>query len=298
MAEFNSNENPCSIAAREHDPLVEDVLVRIYDHSNDDYFSETPFRSTAYGMVLVTKGSLKIKINFVEHQFQYRDIICVLPGNVYEIPKQMRHSVICLFFHKEYLMRRGIFLNIAEAFHLSPGEGSFRFGLSRNEYTDIRRDMIALHNRMGYPDETPHIKDIIHNSFLSVIYDVFLVIEDRVTFPTRVIDSAAELTHRFITLVSDRFRIEKRVAYYANCLRITPRHLSQVVKQTTGKTAGEVIDDFVIREAKLLLVRHVMNISEIADSLKFNDSSFFGKFFKKHTGVSPLAFKQTHHVAI
>ena len=80
------------------------------------------------------------------------------------------------------------------------------------------------------------------------------------------------------------------MAYYAGKMFLTPKHLSTVVKEVSGKTAGEWIDSLVILEAKALLKSSEQSIQEIADELHFANQSFFGKYFKHHTGMSPKEY--------
>lgn len=100
-----------------------------------------------------------------------------------------------------------------------------------------------------------------------------------------------ELLSDFVDLLEKNFRQERSVNYYANNLYVTPKHLSSVLKEMSGKTAGEWIDHRVIIEAKLLLRTTGMNIQEISQTLNFANQSFFGKYFKHLTGISPREFR-------
>ena len=82
------------------------------------------------------------------------------------------------------------------------------------------------------------------------------------------------------------------MGFYARQLNITPKYLSSVVKEVSGKTAARWIDESVILEAKTLLKYSGMSIQEIAYSLNFSTQSFFGKYFKQHTGTSPSRYKR------
>ena len=82
------------------------------------------------------------------------------------------------------------------------------------------------------------------------------------------------------------------VKFYARRLNITPKYLSTVSKDVSGKTAARWIDEAVILEAKSLLRYSGMSIQEIAYHLNFSTQSFFGKYFKQHTGYSPSRFKR------
>jgi AraC-like DNA-binding protein len=78
---------------------------------------------------------------------------------------------------------------------------------------------------------------------------------------------------------------------YAGRLFVSPNHLNAVSKEILGRSAGEVIRDRVILEAKRLMVNPELSISEIAYRLNFSDNSYFSKFFSKYAGVSPAEFR-------
>ena len=137
----------------------------------------------------------------------------------------------------------------------------------------------------------PYRNDIIRNSFIEILYDLMLSNNNRDHIEPSKRDSKLELTTNFLNLLSENFKTERQVIFYASKLYITPRHLSQVVKAVTGKTAGELIDDIVIGEAKILLANHLHNISGVAEALNFSNSSFFGKYFKKNAGISPSVYR-------
>lgn len=95
----------------------------------------------------------------------------------------------------------------------------------------------------------------------------------------------------FMNLLEEHCRRERNVSFYAEQLNITPKYFSSAIKQVSGKTAARWIDDAVIMEAKTMLKFSGMSIQEIAYRLNFSTQSFFGKYFKQHTGVSPSRYK-------
>ena len=99
------------------------------------------------------------------------------------------------------------------------------------------------------------------------------------------------LFKQFINLVSQHHRKERRVDFYAEQLFLSPKHFSTVIKKVSGKTAGQWIDEYVILEAKTLLKYSSMSIQEVAYYMNFPNPSFFGKYFKQHTGMSPSDYK-------
>src|SRR3546814_314960 len=83
---------------------------------------------------------------------------------------------------------------------------------------------------------------------------------------------------------------------YAALLYITPNHLNAICSDLLGQSAGTVIRDRVILEAKRLLVNPELPIAAIADMLNFKDNSYFTKFFKKYTGGTPETFRKSMHM--
>ena len=102
-----------------------------------------------------------------------------------------------------------------------------------------------------------------------------------------------ELFEKFMREVSANYKIDRSVTFYANKLCLTPKHLSGVVKEVSGKTAGEWIDNFVILEARALLKSSEMSVQEIAEYLHFANQSFFGKYFKHYVGMSPKEYRRS-----
>lgn len=92
-------------------------------------------------------------------------------------------------------------------------------------------------------------------------------------------------------LLEENFKRERAVAFYAGKLFVTPKHLSAVLKEVSDKTAGEWIDQRVILEAKVLLRSTGLNIQEISAMLNFANQSFFGKYFRHLTGMSPRDYR-------
>ena len=96
---------------------------------------------------------------------------------------------------------------------------------------------------------------------------------------------------RFFQLVEENYQKNLTVAQYADKLAITPNHLTQTVNRLTGKTSSQIIKAKQILEIKRLLVHSNLGVSEIANQLNFPDQSYFTKFFKRETGISPLQYR-------
>ena len=112
--------------------------------------------------------------------------------------------------------------------------------------------------------------------------------------------AASRTTTLFIELLERQFPIEnisqllklKTPSDYAKVLSVHVNHLNRVLKETTGKTTGEIIGSRIFQEAKILLSQTQWNISEIAFTLGFEEVAHFSNFFKKHGQQSPQHFRE------
>ena len=113
------------------------------------------------------------------------------------------------------------------------------------------------------------------------------------SYKDEIISNQGRMSDQFLLLAQQNFREQRFLDFYAGLLKVTPKHLSRTVKKQTGFTAVEWIERFVILEAKVLLKSSNLNIQQISDELNFPSQSFFGKYFKKLTGMSPKEFRNS-----
>lgn len=112
------------------------------------------------------------------------------------------------------------------------------------------------------------------------------------TEATRPATTQQALLRRFLQLIENHYIDQRTVQEYADLLAVTANYLSQTVKQVSGKNALTFIADRLVTEARSLIQYTDFEIAEIAYQLNFSDPANFGKFFKKHTGLSPSAFRK------
>ena len=93
-------------------------------------------------------------------------------------------------------------------------------------------------------------------------------------------------------LVHLNYTQHRSLSFYAEQLYITPKYLTLLVKEATGRSATQWINDFVITEAKNLLRFSGKNVQQVAYALNFSNQSAFGKYFKHLTGISPTAYQK------
>ena len=137
-------------------------------------------------------------------------------------------------------------------------------------------------------------KELHKSSIIQTLFTAFYILSDinqRRELHTKQ-GRCEVIFEQFTQLLQEHHKRERNVGFYAEQMSITPKYLSSVIKDISGKTAARWIDEYVILEAKTLLKYSGMSIQEIANALNFSTQSFFGKYFKQHTGYSPSRFKR------
>jgi AraC family transcriptional regulator, transcriptional activator of pobA len=96
----------------------------------------------------------------------------------------------------------------------------------------------------------------------------------------------------FLKLIEENYQKNLSITEYAKMLAVSPNHLTQLVKQITGKTSLELLQEKLIVETKRLLIHTNLTVSEISDMMNFDDQSYFTKYFKNKTGITPLQYRK------
>lgn len=253
---------------------------------------ETPIRLEAMLVVLCLKGEISATVDLKQRVMTPPSIMALRPGhmiNNLHVSEDFDGFFVLAGMEKLTAILPTLSRMIPCALHymanpiieITPEEAASQ----QLNYRVLRQKINAPHH-------------IYHNLMISAMCELIFYetlgiytshMNTRHFSPTR----RQELILKFIDMVERDFRRERTVIYYAGQLCVTPKHLSAVVKEASGRTAGEWIDDMVILEAKQLLHNSSMTIQEISNELNFPNQSFFGKYFKHHTGMSPRRYRST-----
>lgn len=101
------------------------------------------------------------------------------------------------------------------------------------------------------------------------------------------------VAHEFFRLLHASCKQERRPEFYAGKLCVTAKYLSKLLKEIMGLSLYYWITEFSLKEAKILLKSSDLSITQISEELNYPNSSFFARFFKKKTGMSPTRFRDT-----
>lgn len=167
---------------------------------------------------------------------------------------------------------------------------------------DAYEQLIDLHIRNINPYQD-RISDALAQA---IIFEILAMVEDsmpRITnykghMPQDLIINKSRLNqlfYRFMQLLETNHNSRYSVCWYANEMAITPKYLTYICKQVTGKTPTDIINSIAIREIKQVLLNTNDTIKEIAYSMNYSSASSFCKYFRLQTGISPQAFRRQNH---
>ena len=161
--------------------------------------------------------------------------------------------------------------------------------LPHNDATHLARRMREI---ISYMQSQHLYKDEV----LRMLYAIFLLdlqnAQQRAIHHRQVPQRVEEIFISFIRLLPDHFAEHHDIPFYASALHISPVYLSRVVRQVTGRTVVDYINQMLLTEAMFLLHTSELSISQIADRLHFADTPSFSKFFSRLKGQSPRAFRE------
>lgn len=243
-------------------------------------------------LAVCIKGEFAANVDFVERRLNAGSIMVLFPGHTVTSCRQSNG------FEGFYIMvkRDSLETLIPSLRHIVPSFFKFRDNpvveVTDSEMTNQCQLFRLLGEKLAHPDR-PFFDSSISALCEVLFFDTLAIYQLRMKKVSHTLSRREELVTGFFDLLDNQFLTQRSVTYYAQQLCITTKHLSAVIKDVTGYTSSEWIDRRVTLEAKRLLSNTTKNIQEISLYLNFANQSFFGKFFKKCTGLSPRQFRST-----
>ena len=161
-----------------------------------------------------------------------------------------------------------------------------------NELEYLINQFIQLKDYFDSENEFSFKHEIIWNIVSIIIYSFIGKLISNFRSASIINTRKEEIALEFIRLVSTHFKMEKELKFYADQLHISAKYLSNTVREITNIPPSNFIADAILNEAKILLLNKENTIKDIANILGFADQYTFGKFFKKHSGLSPTYYKK------
>jgi AraC family transcriptional activator of pobA len=248
-----------------------------------------PFRKDFYFIAMVTNAG-KTKITYDNTDVTNLDSFIVFqsPGLLYSFLRDNSANGYLIYFKQECFSffkpdfeKEFPFFNILQSNFFKLNQSKFKY------FAPLFEDVFS-----AYEISNDNKQTIASIKLLALLYQLkdftiaFNQWEQGFTTPQQI------LFQKFIRLLNN-FYIEKRtIEEYAELLFVTSNHLSQSVKLASGKNALSFINERIMTEAKSLIQYTDFDIAEIAYQLNFSDPANFGKFFKKHSDLTPLEFRK------
>ncbi len=251
-----------------------------------------PYRTDGFGIMLLLEGQIELKASLTSFSINAGSLYFIAPNMVYEIRKfSPGLKLIGIVVKSEYLNEKGIFLSSMDVLEVFAGAFLPFSVLTETELINLKHLMIFLHTKLQKRELDKFEKDAVSSAFLAIANESASIYRRNIEVAQVKLTRGEHITVDFLKLLGQHFKEQRSVQFYAKELYLSSRHLSQVIKEVTGKTAGELIDEAVILEAKVLLNNPRYNIAQITQLLHFSNQSFFSKFFKSKTGITPSTYR-------
>lgn len=265
--------------------IGDDFALATYNRIENPCAPSEPYKIPRSIIGICLAGQCSFKLNLKRHEVKSPAILTLMSGQIIEnieySPDFEGHAIV--------LSKRFIdMLNIPMwqqqyiALYDKPINRIF------SDYTQQVSLFLVMLRSAASDVENPYRLQVIENLIRALFYggiSKFHKMEsDSVSYKNSIVE-------RYIELVQTHYREERIIGFYADKLCITPKYLSKLVKEYTGRSAGEWIENYVILEARAMLQSSDMTIQQIASSLNFPNQSFFGKYFKRATGLSPKQYR-------
>lgn len=241
-------------------------------------------------MVLFTGGGGKHTIDFEQFKVKPFQIYFMIPGQVHSWHFEKAVDGYIVHFKEELFtsfLLNGHFLDRYSFFSGNSKDGVCQLPLHvHDQVISIFESILKeVSNKESQGLEMISLKLLE----LFIIVDRSCYRQKARTIPLQKLQVLKSFQH----LIEKYYKTIRLPGEYAGLLYITPNHLNALCQDLLGKTAGELIRERVILEAKRLLTNAGMNVTEIASELNFQDNSYFNRFFKKYTGQTPDVFRRS-----
>ncbi|WP_266205069.1 AraC family transcriptional regulator [Pontibacter kalidii] len=257
-------------------------------HLQEHLFIREPHKHNFYIILFVTQGSGTHTIDFKEYEVKPGTVFFMTPGQVHSWQLSTDADGYIIFFTQEFYARE------------YPNKLLFEFPffnallynpvLSITEEHEAALMPILLLLREEHSQTRP-MREVMLSRYLDILliqlYRLYQPNEAQTGFRGK----EQTLLQNLEKLIDLHYKEHQPVAFYAERLHVTPKYLNETCKNSLGNTTKELIQYRTLLEAQRLLVHAELTSSQIAAELGYFDNTYFFRFFKKHTGLTPEQFR-------
>ena len=258
-------------------------------------FPKAPFRMDYYALCICTAGDINIEIDRQKYKVDADSFLIAAPSTIVKFGKTSDDFTMkLLFFDKNFLIK-----NISNPFIIE------KMNLfSKGSYSIVKTtatNSSLLQNLLDYLDKKSKkqgkfTEEIIRTIIFNLLLETAEIMEQENAANPEKEEGKKDLYLKFSKLIRENITRERTVQFYADQLHVSNKYLIEIIKKSSGKTPHEVIDEALLKEAYVMLGNPEITISEIAFELQFNSASAFGRFFKKHTALSPSEYRTKENI--
>lgn len=251
--------------------------------------STFPDRLKGCQLAMCESGTACINVSLKKYSLRVGDVVWLFPGYIVLLTEASPDFRMSCFSFSQSLQ--------FDAFHSIPTEkiaylrenSCLHFGA--DAWQQLCFCLTVLKAKCADSGNS-YQRDLVISCLRLFLYEACNYIEKQGSATTASGCRGNELKNQFLALVVSSSRQQRQVAYYADKLCVTPRHLTMTLQRILGRSAKEWIDDYVTLEVKILLRSSSLSIQEIAEQMNFPDQSYLGRFFKHQTGMSPSQYRE------
>lgn len=271
------------------------VFSRVSKTERFTEFTSHAMRLGGMTIVLCLNGAVELDINLETYRLGPNDLLITGPDSVISVRNVDWDNLDAYVFmiSPDFIRDINFELNLVATMSITSRQPPL-IALNSEEVKLMTRYFKLIHYNTVENSDARYVRSISRSLIAAAVYQLmqfFSVRVDREKTPT--LSRRASYVQDFLQLVNQHHRRERSVAFYASKLFISAKYLSLIIKESTGRSAAEWIDDYVILEAKNLLRFSGKNVQQIAYELNFSNQSSFGKYFKHLTGMSPTKFQRS-----
>jgi len=253
-------------------------------------FEFEPYRASGYSIGLVLDGKKTLNIDLDSYDISAPGLLVMGPELIRQWSVDENHiDGMILYFTEDFIISGLSDIFFLKNFSYFRESGKHFFKLHPELFLIFKKLFDQIESKNKSDDNNKF--EVIRSYVRILLYEAEEAFTHQSNTQKKISTQAEINTRKFKNLLIDNFRNHREVQYYADKLFITTKHLSQTLKEQTGKTASDWINEIVILEAKVLLQNKENTIAQISDQLHFANPSFFGKFFKRNTTFNPKEYR-------
>lgn len=246
-----------------------------------------------YGAIIICRsGKANIQVNFDDWQLFEGAVITIFPNDVIRLmPDETEESFLVEMLQYDAAMLREASLQLEHTVYEQLRQDRCRqdFPVVTNIINNMFRLLHVYFDQVGCTCISQLVLLQLKAFFIG--FHEYLQRNPRTTKSNGESPRMREMFNRFMMLVERDYKLSRDVAYYASQMNITPKYLTLIVRQMTHETPKHIIDHYTILQLKLQLTASRQSVKEIAWEYHFNDVSFFCRYFKRHTGLTPMEIR-------